>query len=285
MKFARTDVEEGEREIISALRKAKRNCPSPDLLLALEQGVLPPKVATAIVAHLQSCRICDRLTSDLGQLSLSEPTLAEVRHLRQRVLQKISGRPQSAGFSAIAASILILASVAAYWELHARKTDFRPAAVLAPQASSPATYRLPLRKAPLRPRVIATITIHGNTVPKSAMYLRALGEALAPYQSDNFPEAAHRLESLAERYPTSADPLFYLAVTRLLSGDPARALPTLKEAQRIGGTPLAEDIEWYLAISHERLGNFSESRVLLRHLCNNQTTYRQLACDALRSKP
>lgn len=285
MKFGRTDVDEGEREIINALRKAKLQCPSPDLLLALEQGVLPAKVAVPIVAHLKSCRICDGLTSDLGQLSLSEPTLVEVQRLRQRVLHKIGGNPQSARLSAIAASLLILASITAYWERHARETDSRPAVAQTSPAPEPVTYRLPLRKAPLRPRMVSALAPRKTALPESAGYRRAMGEALAPYQSDDFVEAARRLESLAARYPTYVEPLFYLAVTQLLSGEPARARTTLKLAQHIATPPLSDDIEWYLAISQERLENFSEARPHLRHLCNNQTRYRQLACDALRSKP
>ena len=60
-----------------------RSCPKPDLLLALDEGVLPATLSRQVEEHLQTCAICAQLQQDLRDPAMAEPTLAELEHVRR----------------------------------------------------------------------------------------------------------------------------------------------------------------------------------------------------------
>ena len=60
-------------------------CPTPELLRAEAEGVLPDDLAARVSTHRAACGLCARLQSALTELDISAPTSAERRRIRARI--------------------------------------------------------------------------------------------------------------------------------------------------------------------------------------------------------
>ena len=65
-------------------------CPTPELLRAEAEGVLPGDLAARVSTHRAACALCTRLQSALAQLDVSAPTTTERRRIRARIATKDS---------------------------------------------------------------------------------------------------------------------------------------------------------------------------------------------------
>ena len=258
-------------------------CPRPDLLIALEEGVLPETLAAPLRSHIAGCQFCARLRQDLNDPALAEPTLAEVAAVRLRVF----GTPRPSSFRwrwiASIAAALVLTIGLFYWQRTqlpapqiARQTIPPP-----PAATTAPAFRLALQAAPLR-LPFAAVVIRGSEGSVSEAYLKELGAALDPYRARRFDKSAERMAALRQKYPRAVEPPFYQGVSELLRNQTANAMEPLKAARDIGGEALSDDIDWYLAITHERSGEWSAAEPLLARLCNSEGHHRNAACAAIR---
>src|SRR3954471_688173 len=85
-------------------------CPSPDLLRALSEEVLPEPAAKMVSAHVQSCSICSVVKQDLTGMDPAAPAPEQLRRVRARIPARksiFSGwlRPIPV-FAAVAAAVL-----------------------------------------------------------------------------------------------------------------------------------------------------------------------------------
>jgi len=249
-------------------------CPAPDLLLAAEQGVLSEETTRRVRQHTEGCGFCLQLLRDLHAPGLCEPSLAEL----ERVRRKVFGYRSRTRHAAWAACLLAAAGLGVW------VTTRNGAAPETSQSASPASlpavveYRLPLAPAPLRLSLDEALVFRGRQKAAPTVYLEQLGEALAPYRAGDYRTASMRLGALASHYPRAVEPAFYLGVSRLMAGDARAALTALEKAREIGGEALDDDITWYLAVAHERNGEWQASIPLLSTLCKAEGPYHQAAC-------
>ncbi len=253
------------------------NCPGPDLLIVLEEGVLPEKLAAELRTHLTTCAICRQLQADLCDNVLLEPTLEEAASLRHRVLPHPSPRPQLAQFKWLGAAAAAIAIVSILYLAWPRP---RPEPVQIAIAKPP-VYQLTLSRAPLRLPLSSTMVMRGQSTSGNTAYLNSLGTALKLYFQANYTESILQLSELAKLYPQAVEPPFYEGVAQLLLGNPLASIKPLEQAQGIGGEALNDDIAWYLAIARERSSRWPDAIKLLSPLCANDGPYRSAACAAL----
>lgn len=254
--------------------------PDPDLLLALDEGVLPAELATEVAGHLASCRICAQLQADLR--ACAEPSLAETERVRRRTF----AAPQRWRW---AAGGLLAASLIAGAILSRQPNTGQPPApapAVTQQAPLPApVYRLTAEPAPLRLPLAAALVLRGQEAKAPDAYLKELGQALEPYRAARYPEAAAALRALGQRHQRAVEPAFYEGVARLLAGETTQADQALTRAEAIGGEALHEDILWYRAIALERTSQWPLAQPLLQRLCQGEGPYRERACRALTPAP
>lgn len=62
-----------------------RACPSLPLLLAADEGALPPETQDHVTSHLASCAFCRSLVQDIKEAGLGEPTAEENARIRARI--------------------------------------------------------------------------------------------------------------------------------------------------------------------------------------------------------
>jgi len=242
-------------------------CPDPNLLMAVEEDVLPEEMAASVREHLAGCAICQCLQRDLRVLSESSRELVPVR---RRMMWPAIG---------IAASLLLGIAI---WRTSSTVTVPVPIAVQ-PVQNIP-SYRIALVKAPLRLSLQDAVIFRGKESGRDDVYLRALGEALAPYRADRFEEAAATLQALSQKYPKAVEPQFYQGVALLLAGKAAAALGPLQAAEKLGSDTLAEDIAWYLAITEERSTSWEAAARRLAEICKGGGIHKADACAVLESK-
>jgi hypothetical protein len=209
--------------------------------------------------------------------AFSEPTVGELNRVRGRVFGQTRSRSRAVRVAAVAAAVL--AVVAVYlWRQPSVQRATHQTAVAQPKKTID-RYRLALEIAPLRLPFAAAIVLRGKDDTVSQVYLKELGQALAPYRSSKYADAVAALAVLRKRYPKAVEPPFYEGVTRLLMEDANGSLAPLVTAQSIGGEALNDDIDWYLAVAYERTGQWKKSVVLLKRLCATEGVHRKAACD------
>jgi len=255
------------------MSKHSVSCPSPDLLVALDEGVLPETLAATVAEHLNTCAICTALRRDLTGDDFATPTAAELTRVRTRVFP----RRAFARILAIAAAVIIVISVYAWRSKPQQALPERRE--VAERKVSPA-YRLALAPAPLRLPFAKAMVLRGKGESNSQDYLKELGKALTPYRAGSYAEAASQLAELRGRYPKAVEPPFYQGVALLLAGESSKALDPLSAAQSIGGEALNDDIAWYLAVAYERNAAWEKADALLRSLCGSEGVHREAACTA-----
>jgi len=107
-------------------------------------------------------------------------------------------------------------------------------------------------------------------------FLKAFGEAIAPYRAGRFAEAASALAPVAERYSDVVETWFYLGTARLYSGAPAEAIEPLRRAR--SSEVVGDDAHWLQAVAMQRAGRDTEARAELRAMCAAAGDYRDRAC-------
>ena len=151
----------------------------------------------------------------------------------------------------------------------------------APVASIP---RIKVEKASLASLASESVTLRGAATPRQAL-LQDLAIALEPYRTDNFVEAAARLQAVQIRHPESSEVPYYLGVCLLMLDRPAEALPPLNGA--LSREPLIKDALYYLAVAKvnasRNRAEFRAARLELKRVCDQTRDATAKACLALRS--
>jgi hypothetical protein len=230
-----TRREPGEPELsteltaaVAKLRAKSLLCPPPELLQAARAGVLPPDLARDVTEHLESCRLCQSLQVDLEALDNTELDAAVRTKIWRRVQTgipaqtapvnvttrgswwKLMLQPLPAGAMAAFAVMIVVVGLRFFSDRR------QPAATVAQDqtpASLPAPSAFHLEKAPVVLPASTAILWRGQTDP-SAKRSKDLKQALAPYEADNYAEAAQRLDRLRKKYPRLAEAPFYLGVSQ-----------------------------------------------------------------------
>jgi len=149
----------------------------------------------------------------------------------------------------------------------------RPAA----QVQTPAASVLQLEKAPVVLPASAAIVWRGKSDP-AAKQGKDLKDALEPYESGDYAEAARRLQRLGKQYPTMAQAPFYLGVSQLFLNQNEDAAGSLKAASVISQSPVADEALWYLALAEHRLTKDDLAGSILETLCKSGGKNSARAC-------
>ena len=256
-------------------RAATLGCPSPDVLLALGGDALPDEVRVRAESHVARCAACRALVADVDALEMEVPA-----NLDRRVLGAASGGASWKGMLLPMAAALVAAVSLGLWYQNSQSaapevaTAAPPEPASAPVAPSAGEWQV-VKPALLLPLATA-IVVRGEAEEAS----RALGEAMAPYRTDDYVEAERRLEEVVRKYPASADAWFYLGSTRLLDGDAAGAREALTEARTRGVGDRDDEAAWLLATAEARLGDIAPARAKLTALCGGTGAFKMPACAA-----
>ena len=253
-------------------------CPSPDLLRALSEEVLPESAAEVVSAHVESCAICSTLKQDLGLLEPAAPSNEQLRRARERIPRRRLGfsgwlRPVPV-FAAIAVAALGL------WAIRALtgRGGFNIAHM--PPAATPPPLQIAITKAPVEiaPNMLMAYRGQGDkTLPTSDEWT----QALAAYQKDDFVRAADDLRGIEQKYPDFADGHFYRGVALLLLNRDAEAIASLQKAVQLAkGKRLLED-EWYLGAALARQGRSAEAAKQWQAVCDAHQAHSDVACRDL----
>jgi hypothetical protein len=134
----RSDFDDDERQFVTdaglAAEASWRACPSLSLLLAADEGVLPPDTQEQVAGHVAGCAFCRSLVQDVKEAGLGVPTeedheriqarvrsevpAAQVRSSQVRTAQRFSGGVQGL---ALAASLVLVVTLGWYaWSLQQR---------------------------------------------------------------------------------------------------------------------------------------------------------------------
>ena len=251
------------------------SCPPIDLIQASRAGTLPAHLQERIQAHVAQCAICAALGEALEDESISNPTREERERIELRLRAGISRDTQEAlqrrrwRWSA-AAAVLAIATVGALmvWPIDDGLSASRPSV-------------FGIDKEELLSLVPSGQPRFG---PADAGERADLAEALAPYASGDFDEAARRLRALVNVRPTSGPAHFYLGVTRMHAGRDLRAAPSLEFAQRaarVEAPHFLHSANWYLAMVFVRVGQLDRARPMLKALCDSQGDTAGRACEGL----
>ena len=138
---ARFDFDDDERRFLAdaGLRAGEESpflaCPPLPLLLAADEGALPPETQDHIASHLATCAFCRSLVQDVKEAGLGEPTADEAERIRARVQSqaqlRMAPRPQARESSwmataaglALAASLVLVAGLAWYARSEQQRAD------------------------------------------------------------------------------------------------------------------------------------------------------------------
>jgi len=109
-----------------------RSCPPLPLLMAADEGALPPETLAHVTSHLATCAFCRSLVQDVKEAELGEPTAEEDGRIRARIQSRTqlltAPLPAPARASrwtvhaanlALAASLMLVAGLA--WYAHAAR--------------------------------------------------------------------------------------------------------------------------------------------------------------------
>ncbi len=300
MRHKEYDLEPEEQEILGilgtsleGLRAQHADCPSPELLMAAQSGMLPEKTNRSINEHMAKCALCRVLAHDLADEEITAAKPEEEARIHERVfsVMRKSTAPEdhSTGtfwiWSRRAAPAAALAAVvfAVLWVRFHRTTLPRlPAPAAVQQPTVPAALSVfQWEKLPVKLEAGAALVWRGAPRTGREKFASQLGEALAFYQDDNFVEAAHRLNVLAGKYPRRPEAHLYLGICQLYLQKNAEAIRSLRAAQETASGPLVDDVTWYTGLAYERAGEKPLALVELRKLCGGKSIYANRACTGI----
>lgn len=293
------------RKALDALRAKLPQCPKPEMLQAAQSDVLPAHQREDINKHLESCPTCKALLADLEAIDNTPLDRAGQTRIWKKVqaaiateiatqiateapavkFEKASAPRWSFWFrpASLAAmtAALTLVAVGVLWVRTRQQPPGNEAAQNRPvvQLPTPASV-LQLEKAPVVLPASAAIVWRGQG-DAAVKQGKDLKQALAPYESGDYAEAARRLDRLRKQYPRMAQAPFYLGVSQLFLNQNEQAARSLKAAA-IGGSPLADDATWYLALANHRLGKDDVASSTLETLCKAGGKNSNRACAGVK---
>jgi hypothetical protein len=266
---------------LSSLRAKRPECPKPELLQAAQSDVLPAHLTQDINRHVRGCPTCQSLLADLEVVDntpLDKGSQARIWNKIQTAIaveepdtkMRRAGAPRwSFRFlPALGVAILGLGVVGLLLVMRGRQQTPNQVAQNPPAVhlSTPAPSVLQLEKAPVVLPASAAIVWRGQE-DAAAKQIKALKQAMAPYESGDYAEAARRLQGLRKQYPDMAQASFYLGISQLFLNQNEDAARSLKDAVNITGSPVADDAQWYLALANHRLGKDGLAWSTLDALC------------------
>jgi len=279
-----SDLGADEHEVLEQLGmtdKQRITCPPPDLLRARREDVLPAELSSWIESHVASCALCSVLERDLAAFAPAEMTAAIDARLRSRLPLQHDAPRRASGFWRWSWRPAVALAAVAMVVIAVRERPKPPAPLnaksAATEASKPARPLMALEKPPVK-LTAAALVFRGKSHEVNR-FARDLAPALEAYRRDKFTEAATLFAALAAKYPRSFEANFYQGVSRLLSNDPAGAVPPLTAAEE-RNSPFQHDAEWYLMLAHQRTGDWQAADAEIRRVCEGHGPYAAKACSA-----
>lgn len=281
------DFDSEERDLVRRSGLDRFPCPSLDLLLAARAGVIEQNEATPILSHLESCRFCQTLAAEFAQGESGHPSAANLRSIRARLDRQIGAFEPKAlpwwrqwHFLAAVAGAAACVAIAIYIDETVPTRTADPKTVAEVQKTR---FHLPLTAPPVKLSMGDAITWRSgdNTPSSEEIYLKELGTALAPYRTADYATAVGRLGFLVTKYPRSVEATFYLGVSQLFLNQPGAARLSLEKAESLHRQALRDEVQWFLSVAWERIGNPGQAAARLRPLCDAPGPYRDQACAAL----
>ena len=275
------------------LRRRSAHCPDPEVLQAVQSGVLAADLRERVTKHVDICPICKCLMQSFE--ALGEPPLQahESQAIWSRVQAGVAGSsplrasqrlhswrtlflPRWAIAAAVAA--LAISAVGIGWLRESRPA---PATVsqARPSRQDSSVTALRLEKAPVMLPASAVLVWRGAD---GGAIRNDFQDAFMPYSSGDYALAAERFERLASKYPRSGEAHFYLGVCRLFLNANDSAAQALGAASDLARQPLSDEVNWYLALADHRLARDNAARPLLESVCRSAERNSVNACTALR---
>lgn len=269
-----SDFDATEHEFVQAVHPLPA-CPDPDLLIAANQGVLPPDIERTIQKHLLHCGICKTLLNDLASLEPPNLTAKQHRHIRSEIPgMPVQNRMNRVILSAIAAAAIL---IAALWLIHRSHAPASAASTSSSAATTLTSINVPLTKLD-PPAETATDAESHSKVSVGRPPAFELATAFAAYRQNKYRVAATDFSVLAQRYPESDIVFLYLGVSQLFLDQNEDALASLGRAEAIAKPERQEAASWYHAIAALRLQD-TESKTLFEQLCSHHgSPYSDQAC-------
>lgn len=251
-------------------------CPSPDLLFAAQEDVLPPEAGASIREHAVHCALCQTLLIELARTNaVASPGVDE--RIQTRIQEGIAARagsPRKPTFwlsiAAVAAVLIVgVLGVLDYRLSHSSRDQTIVAAnhpSTQPLSDFPELHRI----APLAPPDDVPALVTRGAAATHGPSVDDLMPAFRAYNRGDFSQAAAAFAPLIARFPQSDIPPLYLGVSQLQLGQNADAQHSLAQAYALTGSPHHEAVAWYLAVADLRLNQSSAAAPLLHELCAQQ---------------
>jgi len=267
------EYEELERLLATGLK----TCPTPELIFACVEEVLPEEVAAPIRRHISSCKVCSILIDD-GPLA---GNLSPIQS--QRILARleppatpVQGQQNRNRYLAMAAAVVVTISLGSLYYAQHRT---HPATVA---TAPPTTQPAPPRASTPQPWLTAELATLAPLPPPPARAsdllqrggaLTTPGEptsaellpAFHAYNRRDYSTAVKEFSAVSSRYPNATLPALYLGVSQLELGLNREAANTLQPLTNLP-SPSPSTL-WYLAVAKARLGD-PEAASLFRKSCD-----------------
>lgn len=296
-------VEALERELASRLgtpleqlRAQRAHCPPLEAVRALLGDALPEQMKAAIAQHIEHCEICRALSTDLHDEEATEPTPSEAQRIRARLNAGMEEGGQASAATArsqktaersfwglllrpaLAAAAVILLFV---WisRMGTREPATPPIAQVPPAATVPAALRLEMPEIRMSPATVL-LSRGGKSLQQ---YLKNLAPALEAYRAADYSKAAEEFAPLERKHPRGIEVFFYGGVSRLHANQNADAIRLLEQAAALHDPDFADEVSWYLGLSHHRAGDTAAARGQFEKLCAGKGEFAERACEAAKA--
>ncbi len=262
---------------------AGSNHPSEDDWARFAADEMAPDERAQIADHILSCTECAVFFRVITLIDADA-----------NVAGKVADRRNAFGDwrgLAAAAAVVLTIGLGVWWAVRGGATTNDQLAGNAnaqPPAAAPVVDTAPVPSAlwaslPAAPEVRLpadlVLTMRGADADRDA-FLKAFGEAIAPYREKRFAEAAASLAPVAERFANVVEVWFYLGAARLYAGAPSEAIEPLRRAR--GSSVVGDDARWLQAVALQRAGRESEARAAVQALCSEAGPYRERACAVVK---
>jgi TolA-binding protein len=147
------------------------------------------------------------------------------------------------------------------------------------------TWRLRLDKPDVVQPAPTAPVFPGAAADAQQQYATELDTAFEPYRAGMYGRAISRLTALRNRYPSAAEPPFYLGACRLLAGDAEGAIPSFEQAAALFTGARRDEPLWYKAVAEERADRPDAARRTLQDLCSRAGPRQTHACAAVGAFP
>jgi len=289
------DWDDEERETLETLKGqiaaiSRRHAGDPplDLLMAARAGVLPDGIQKEMEAHLGRSAWSRALVDGVEQSS-SELALDAVteRRLWTRISRPVPAEPAPVATAstawwnyaaaAVAASLVIAVMGSRGGGAPTVDRPRDPVSI----ATAPVAEPAPLALAFTKPDVIlspAALTWRGGSATNP--FLTDLQPAIEAYRNGAYADADARFTTLAVRYPSAIEVLYFHGIVRMLGDDFAGATRLLSAAVALNEPTFADDAAWYLAVAEQRSGHDADALRRMAGLCAGGGARASDACGA-----